>query len=144
MSESADEKLIQQLEEELKKVKVSDLLVQTLYTVSSLGYSRLGTELVEPVFNTHPDVPRTALVGIGAPGAQRPVLCVELRAGIRSDAHARIAAELQHLGEGFVHTAKVETFLFHPKFPVDIRHNAKIGREQLASWAAGRLRKQGA
>jgi hypothetical protein len=44
VSESADEKLIQQLEEELKKVKVSDLLVQTLYTVSSLGYSRLGTE----------------------------------------------------------------------------------------------------
>ena len=44
MSESADEKLIQQLEEELKKVKVSDLLVQTLYTVSSLGYSRLGKE----------------------------------------------------------------------------------------------------
>ena len=44
MSESADEKLIQQLEEELKKVKVSDLLVQTLYTVSSLGYARLGAE----------------------------------------------------------------------------------------------------
>lgn len=44
MSESADEKLIEQLEEELKKVKVSDLLVQTLYTVSSLGYSRLGAE----------------------------------------------------------------------------------------------------
>ena len=44
MNESADEKLIQQLEEELKKVKVSDLLVQTLYTVSSLGYGRLGTE----------------------------------------------------------------------------------------------------
>lgn len=44
MSESADEKLVQQLEEELKKVKVSDLLVQTLYTVSSLGYSRLGAE----------------------------------------------------------------------------------------------------
>ena len=44
MSESADEKLIQQLEEEMKKVKVSDLLVQTLYTISSLGYSRLGTE----------------------------------------------------------------------------------------------------
>jgi acyl-coenzyme A synthetase/AMP-(fatty) acid ligase len=96
------------------------------------------------VFNTHPDVRRTALVGIGAAGAQRPVLCVELRDGIRSDAHARIAAELQHLGEGFVHTAEVETFLFHPKVPVDIRHNAKIGREQLASWAAGRLRKQGA
>jgi hypothetical protein len=44
VSESADEKLIQQLEEELKKVKVSDLLVQTLYTISSLGYGRLGIE----------------------------------------------------------------------------------------------------
>jgi hypothetical protein len=44
LSESADEKLLQQLEEELKKVKVSDLLVQTLFTVSSLGYSRLGKE----------------------------------------------------------------------------------------------------
>jgi acyl-CoA synthetase (AMP-forming)/AMP-acid ligase II len=106
--------------------------------------STLCTEQVEPVFNTHPDVRRTALVGIGAAGAQRPVLCVELRDGIRREAQARIAAELQHLGEGFVHTAKIETFLFHPKFPVDIRHNAKIGREQLASWAAGRLRKQGA
>jgi olefin beta-lactone synthetase len=41
-----------------------------------------------------------------------------------------------------VHTAKVETFLFHPGFPVDIRHNAKIGREQLALWAARQLRKQ--
>jgi hypothetical protein len=44
VSESPDEKLIEQLEEELKKVKVSDLLVQTLYTVSSLGYGRLGAE----------------------------------------------------------------------------------------------------
>jgi len=25
--------------------------------------------------------------------------------------------------------AGIETFLFHPRFPVDIRHNAKIGRE---------------
>ena len=39
-----DEQLIQQLEEELKRVKVSDLLVQTLYTVSSLGYRRLSEE----------------------------------------------------------------------------------------------------
>jgi olefin beta-lactone synthetase len=29
--------------------------------------------------------------------------------------------------------------LFHPRFPVDIRHNAKIGREQLARWAAGKV-----
>ncbi len=40
----SDEKLLQQLEEELKRLKVSDLLVQTLYTVSSLGYRKLSTE----------------------------------------------------------------------------------------------------
>ena len=29
--------------------------------------------------------------------------------------------------------------LYHPGFPVDIRHNAKIGRETLAEWAAERI-----
>ncbi|GAB3310785.1 fatty acid CoA ligase family protein [Luteimonas notoginsengisoli] len=102
----------------------------------------LCTEQVEPVFNAHPEVRRTALVGIGAPGPQRPVLCVELRAGVARGAQPRIADELRHLGEGFVHTAQVDTFLFHPRFPVDIRHNAKIGRETLAAWAAKQLRRQ--
>jgi acyl-CoA synthetase (AMP-forming)/AMP-acid ligase II len=100
----------------------------------------LCTEQVEPVFNTHRDVRRTALVGIGLFGAQRAVLCVELRAGVPAREWPRIEAELRHLGEGFVHTAKVVDFLHHPKpFPVDIRHNAKIGREKLAMWAAKRL-----
>ena len=40
----SDEELIQRLEEELKKLKVSDLLVQTLYTLSSLGYRKLSEE----------------------------------------------------------------------------------------------------
>ena len=44
MAEPTDEQLVQQLEEELKKLKVSDLLVQTLYTVSSLAYRRLSGE----------------------------------------------------------------------------------------------------
>jgi hypothetical protein len=29
--------------------------------------------------------------------------------------------------------------LFHPGFPVDIRHNAKIGRRALAEWAKPRV-----
>jgi hypothetical protein len=33
-------------------------------------------------------------------------------------------------------TAAISRFMFHPSFPVDIRHNAKIFREQLADWAA--------
>jgi hypothetical protein len=43
-TQPSDEQLLQQLEEELKKLKVSDLLVQTLYTVSSLGYRKLSDE----------------------------------------------------------------------------------------------------
>jgi predicted nucleic acid-binding protein len=43
-SQPSDEQLIQQLEEELKKLKVADLLVQTLYTVSSLAYRKLSEE----------------------------------------------------------------------------------------------------
>ncbi|MBB1473145.1 AMP-binding protein [Luteimonas sp. MC1782] len=101
----------------------------------------LCTEQVEPVFDTHPDVWRTALVGLGARGAQRPLLCVELHKGVARGEHARIAAELRHLGEGFVHTARVDSVLFHPAFPVDIRHNAKIGREKLAAWAAREVRR---
>lgn len=97
----------------------------------------LCTEQVEPVFNAHPGVARTALVGIGPMGAQRPLLCVELKRGVDAKQWPRIVEELRHLADGFVHTAKVEGFLRYPKpFPVDIRHNAKIGREKLAAWAS--------
>ena len=95
----------------------------------------LCTEQVEPVFNTHPSVLRSALVGIGAKGMQTPVLVYELKPGVTADV-AEVNDELRHIGEGFVHTAKVKAFLRYPKpFPVDIRHNAKIGRETLAAWA---------
>ena len=40
----SDDELLRQLEEELKTLKVSDLLVQTVYTVSSLGYRRLSEQ----------------------------------------------------------------------------------------------------
>src|SRR5690606_6534601 len=102
----------------------------------------LCTEQVEPVFNTHPDVARTALVGVGERGAQRPVLCVEPGPGVGASERARIVAELRHIGAGHVHTARVETFLFHPGFPVDIRHNAKIGRQALARWARAQLARE--
>ena len=99
----------------------------------------LCTEQVEPVFNTHPLVLRSALVGLGTKGAQRPVLVYELKPGVTADV-GEVSDELRHIAEGFVHTGKVKAFLHHPKpFPVDIRHNAKIGREKLAAWALSRL-----
>ena len=43
MSED-EQKIVEELQAELAKLKVSDLLLQTLYTVSSLGYHRLSGE----------------------------------------------------------------------------------------------------
>jgi olefin beta-lactone synthetase len=93
----------------------------------------------EAVFNTHPAVYRTALVGVGPPGAARPVLCVELEKGAQHADRQRISAGLKRLATSQPHTKSIDTFLFHPAFPVDIRHNAKIFREKLAVWAARRL-----
>ena len=40
----SDQELVEQLQAELARLKVSDLLVQTVYTISSLGYHRLSGE----------------------------------------------------------------------------------------------------
>lgn len=93
----------------------------------------------EAIFNTHPAVFRTALVGVGAPGKARPVLCVELEKGVDTSTLAKIHQELVAIGAEHAVTRKIKTFLFHPEFPVDIRHNAKIFREKLADWAQGQL-----
>jgi acyl-CoA synthetase (AMP-forming)/AMP-acid ligase II len=92
----------------------------------------------EAVFYTHPEVFRTALVGIGAPGDQTPVLCVELEKG-RSVDRDKVRRELLEIGASHIHTHGITNILFHPGFPVDIRHNAKIFREKLARWAGRRL-----
>lgn len=93
----------------------------------------------EAVFNTHPAVRRTALVGVGDPGCARPVLCVERLASATPVANSVLVAELLEIGRTQEHTRCIQTVLFHPGFPVDIRHNAKIGREKLAAWATKRL-----
>jgi acyl-coenzyme A synthetase/AMP-(fatty) acid ligase len=100
----------------------------------------LYTEQVEPVFNTHAEVRSARRWSASARAARRrAVLCVELERGVPDSARERIEAELLNLGARLPHTARVQTVRFHPGFPVDIRHNAKIGREQLARWATGRL-----
>lgn len=94
----------------------------------------LYTIPVEGVFNAHPQVKRTALVGV----AGSAVLCVE-REPDDETSNEELARELLALGGTYPHTRNITTILFHPAFPVDIRHNAKIFREKLAVWAKGRL-----
>jgi acyl-coenzyme A synthetase/AMP-(fatty) acid ligase len=96
----------------------------------------------EAIFNQHPRVYRSALVGVGQPPDQRPVIIVEPwpehRPRSPSDEH-RLIEELRELARQHSHTVDIADFLLHESLPVDIRHNAKIFREQLAEWAARRL-----
>ena len=102
-----------------------------------------GTRFTVPcegVFNRNPRVYRTALVGVQRNGATEPVLCVELEAGAGSVSREIICAELRELGSQNECTRQIQTILFHPAFPVDVRHNAKIFRDKLAVWASRQLK----
>ncbi len=103
----------------------------------------LYTEPVELTFNAHPGVARSALVGVGPAGQQEPVVVVEPRDPrlLRERAaRAALLSELRALGTSNPMTARIRIVLLHPHFPVDIRHNAKIFREQLAAWATTRIK----
>jgi acyl-CoA synthetase (AMP-forming)/AMP-acid ligase II len=94
----------------------------------------------EAIFNTHPAVYRSALVGIGPPKRQKPAICIELpktRTGINK---RDLKDELLGLAAANDLTQSIRTVLFHKSFPVDIRHNSKIFREKLAIWAEAKLK----
>jgi olefin beta-lactone synthetase len=94
----------------------------------------------EAIFNNHPAVLRSALVGLGKPPNQKPVIIIQTRqAG--SALHGKdLRRELLNLAAKNLLTKEIDTILFHTEFPVDIRHNAKIYREQLTDWAEKQIR----
>ncbi|MEE2752235.1 MAG: fatty acid CoA ligase family protein [Myxococcota bacterium] len=87
----------------------------------------------EAIFNAHPLVYRSALVGVSG----NPILVVELEPGVEAKKEA-LVEELLELGRANPLTQNIHRVLFHAAFPVDVRHNAKIHREELAVWAANR------
>jgi len=96
----------------------------------------------EAIFNQHERVYRSALVGLGEPGQQRPVIVVEPWPERRPRGDAELKSfllELAALAAAHPLTEGIRDFLVHESMPVDIRHNAKIFREQLAVWANGRV-----
>lgn len=93
----------------------------------------------EAIFNNHPRVYRSALVGIGPQGREHPVICIELEAGDNGKYKKKLRQELLTLAKASPITEDIDTILFHRAFPVDIRHNSKIFREKLAVWAEKKL-----
>lgn len=81
------------------------------------------TDQIECRFSGDPRWPRVALVGIGPRGQARPVLLIEGSVDEERRAEAR-------------RISGIADVRFHPRFPVDRRHNAKIHRLDLAKWAA--------
>ncbi len=104
------------------------------------NHGPLYTEQVEPVFNAHPAVARTALIATGHDG-RRPAIVVE---PVSRDVVAtpslrrKLVRELRELGAAHPHTDLIRLAYLHPHLPVDVRHNAKIHRLALARWAEGK------
>ena len=103
------------------------------------GQETLFADQCEAIFNQHPDLVRSAVVGVGTKGRQTPVLCIEVKGKLSSVDSERVHFDLLQLAQAHGITKSIRTVLFHPGFPVDIRHNSKIGREELAQWAAKKM-----
>lgn len=105
------------------------------------AHGTMFTIACEAIFNQHPRVFRSALVGLGAAGQQRPVIIIEPRPEHwpKSDAEIQaFTAQILELAAAHPLTESIKTVMFHPSFPVDRRHNAKIHRPELAQWAQTR------
>jgi olefin beta-lactone synthetase len=94
----------------------------------------------EAVFNRHPGVARSALVGVhlNISGLKKPVICIQLKSGFYPT--KKLIQELRELGNSVQITKGLSDILFKKDFPVDPRHNAKIFREKIALWAEKRIR----
>ena len=93
----------------------------------------------EAILNSHPDIYRCALVGLGNRPHQTPVIIAEPEAGLFPSSQAeqmKLKDQLLQLASKDPLTARVKSILLHKSLPVDTRHNVKINREQLAIWAS--------
>lgn len=100
----------------------------------------LFTIPVEGIFNTHPEVVRSALVGVGERGKQLPVVMFEFDPDQKDVDEDRIEVELMEFAQKFDDTRDIKIFFgveSYPGFPTDVRHNSKIDREFLAEYASG-------
>jgi acyl-CoA synthetase (AMP-forming)/AMP-acid ligase II len=96
----------------------------------------------EAIFNQHSSVYRSALVGVGDPPYQRPVIVVEThpwKMPKSSQERRALVNELANIALAHRLTESICDFLVRRSLPVDTRHNAKILRGTLALWAARQL-----
>lgn len=104
------------------------------------------TDPVERIFNRHPQVRRSALIGVGIKqevsisGEQKfePAIVIEPfpnKWPSSEEAKGEFAREVLEVGSKDGVTQAIRKVYFCHSFPVDARHNAKIFRDRLAVWA---------
>ena len=103
----------------------------------------LFTECVEGVFNRHPDVELSALVGVGRAGDELPVIAVkfrprEKRTPVRFSRNSgrEVFGDFGRLAATAIPAHTVCDWMDFEKMPVDVRHNSKINREFLREGVA--------
>ena len=95
----------------------------------------LYTEQVEPIFEEHLDVRRSALIGLGTELIREGAIVIEPEPGAypkTAQAKAGFREELLVKARSFPHLRNISKVFFRRSFPVDSRHNAKIHRLALA------------
>jgi acyl-CoA synthetase (AMP-forming)/AMP-acid ligase II len=95
----------------------------------------ITTESIEPLFREHEAVERCAFIGIGKAPQQTPVLVVELKpehAPLNSEEKESLLRSLRQKASNHPLSLQIKEIVFQDKLPVDVRHNAKIHRLQLA------------
>lgn len=88
---------------------------------------------VEAIFNRHPAVKRSALVGLGKPGKQIPAIVIERKDGqyLSGKSRSIFESELLAVAKKYEHTRDIQKIYLSRAFPVDVRHNIKIDRLKL-------------
>ena len=91
----------------------------------------------EAIFNAHPRVEKSALVGRGPAGQKTPVIVVQPSdPSLANNLTERenLIAELRDLAMRNPLTQRIDQFVIRENpLPVDIRHNSKIFREKLSA-----------
>lgn len=89
---------------------------------------------IEAIFNQHPEIKRSALIGLSKNGHVIPALAIE-RHDKSTVITTKFNKELEALAGSSQFTNMISDFFLHPGFPVDVRHNIKIDRLKLSRWA---------
>lgn len=107
----------------------------------SCGEKNFYSVNCELIFNQHPEVRRSALIGLKDGLGTQVALAIERydrKVRLAKRERERFKEELKDLARGYPHTKEIQRFFLHKSFPVDCRHNIKIDRIFLSKYFENR------